>query len=206
LVAAAVAATQAILTAASEQVTHLAAVISQRVYEDVVLGGYTGLHPDRCVGVPATVEGKDFAQRAWLYVPSVRKPRAGRCATAGGIRGAGRYVRRSGTGPARLPYSDVRQLAHAIDTGEPITVEYVATSGNRTVRTLSRLMVDPPYPEAWRHLRDAERVFTLFPHPQRHELHVLASKGMVSMAIVSLPILSPSGDLPCVVSSGGTAS
>jgi XPB/Ssl2-like helicase family protein/WYL domain-containing protein len=61
----------------------------------------------------------------------------------------------------RLPYSDVRQLAHAIDTGEPITVEYVATSGNRTVRTLSHLMLDPPYLEAWCHLRDDERVFTL---------------------------------------------
>ncbi|MET9915800.1 hypothetical protein ABZZ04_01755 [Streptomyces sp. NPDC006435] len=61
---------KAILTAASEQVTHLAAIISQRVHEDVVLGGYTGLHPDRCVEVPATVDGKDFAQRAWLYVPS----------------------------------------------------------------------------------------------------------------------------------------
>ncbi|MFH8514165.1 hypothetical protein ACH4CE_03275 [Streptomyces gelaticus] len=61
---------KAILTAASEQVTHLAAVISQRVYEDVVLGAYTGLHPDRCVEVPATVEGKNFSQRAWLYVPS----------------------------------------------------------------------------------------------------------------------------------------
>lgn len=61
---------KAILTAASEQVTHLAAVISDRVYDDVVLGGYSGLHPDRCVEVPATVEGKDFAQRAWLYVPS----------------------------------------------------------------------------------------------------------------------------------------
>jgi len=61
----------------------------------------------------------------------------------------------------RLPYSDVRQLAHAIETGEPITIEYVATSGNRTVRTLSRLMLDPPYLEAWCHLRDDERVFTL---------------------------------------------
>ncbi|MEU2285402.1 helicase C-terminal domain-containing protein [Streptomyces sp. NPDC013178] len=61
----------------------------------------------------------------------------------------------------RLPYSDVRQLAHAIDAGEPITVEYVAASGNRTVRTLSRLMLDPPYLEAWCHLRDDERVFTL---------------------------------------------
>jgi hypothetical protein len=61
----------------------------------------------------------------------------------------------------RLPYSDVRQLAHAIDTGEAITVDYVATSGNRTLRTLSRLVLDPPYLEAWCHLRDAERVFTL---------------------------------------------
>ncbi|MFD9500983.1 helicase C-terminal domain-containing protein [Streptomyces sp. NPDC060035] len=61
----------------------------------------------------------------------------------------------------RLPYSDVRQLAHAIDTGQAITVEYVATAGNRTVRTLSRLALDPPYVEAWCHLRDAERIFTL---------------------------------------------
>ncbi|BDH14352.1 hypothetical protein [Streptomyces hygroscopicus] len=61
---------KAILAAASDQVTHLAAVISQRVYEDVVLGAYTGLHPDRCVEIPATVEGKAFSQRAWLYVPS----------------------------------------------------------------------------------------------------------------------------------------
>ncbi|MBC9719120.1 helicase-associated domain-containing protein [Streptomyces sp. TRM66268-LWL] len=61
----------------------------------------------------------------------------------------------------RLPYSDVRQLAHAIDTSEAITVEYVATSGSRTVRTLSRLTLDPPYLEGWCHLREAERVFTL---------------------------------------------
>ncbi|MGY3339547.1 hypothetical protein ACVW0K_005646 [Streptomyces filamentosus] len=61
---------KAILAAASEEVTHLAAIISERVYEDVVRGAYTGLHPDRCVEVPATVEGKNFSQRAWLYVPS----------------------------------------------------------------------------------------------------------------------------------------
>ncbi|MFF1306575.1 helicase-associated domain-containing protein [Streptomyces sp. NPDC058307] len=60
-----------------------------------------------------------------------------------------------------LSYSDVRQVAHAIDTGAAITVEYVATSGNRTVRTLSALELDPPYLEAWCHLREAERVFTL---------------------------------------------
>ncbi|MET9830926.1 helicase-associated domain-containing protein [Streptomyces sp. NPDC006385] len=51
--------------------------------------------------------------------------------------------------------------AHAIDAGEPSTVEYVAASGSRTVRTLSRHMLDPPYLEAWCHLRDDERVFTL---------------------------------------------
>ncbi|MEW2586226.1 hypothetical protein [Streptomyces virginiae] len=61
---------KAILAAASEQVTHLAAILSERVYEDVVQGAYTGLHPDRCVEVSATVEGKNFSQRAWLYVPS----------------------------------------------------------------------------------------------------------------------------------------
>ncbi|MFD5416748.1 helicase C-terminal domain-containing protein [Streptomyces sp. NPDC127069] len=61
----------------------------------------------------------------------------------------------------RLPYSDVRQLAHAIDAGRAITVEYVAASGSRTVRTLSHLYLDPPYLEAWCHLRDAERVFAL---------------------------------------------
>jgi predicted DNA-binding transcriptional regulator YafY len=60
-----------------------------------------------------------------------------------------------------LSYSDVRQVAHAIDTGAAITVEYIATSGNRTVRTLSDLELDPPYLDAWCHLREAERVFSL---------------------------------------------
>ncbi|MEW1637348.1 helicase-associated domain-containing protein [Streptomyces sp. NPDC093801] len=61
----------------------------------------------------------------------------------------------------QLTYADVRQLGHALDAGTAITVEYVAASGSRTVRTLSRLELDPPYLEAWCHLRDAERVFTL---------------------------------------------
>ncbi|MFF2022355.1 hypothetical protein ACFVW2_11205 [Streptomyces sp. NPDC058171] len=61
---------KAILADSSAHVTHLAAIISDRVHEEVVLGGYTALHPDRCLEVPATVDGKNFAQRAWLYVPS----------------------------------------------------------------------------------------------------------------------------------------
>ncbi|MER7461657.1 helicase-associated domain-containing protein [Streptomyces sp. NPDC097981] len=60
-----------------------------------------------------------------------------------------------------LSYSDVRQLAHAIDADTAITVEYVAASGSRTVRTLSSLELDPPYLNAWCRLRDDERVFTL---------------------------------------------
>nr|WP_326678612.1 helicase-associated domain-containing protein [Streptomyces sp. NBC_01237] len=60
-----------------------------------------------------------------------------------------------------LAYADVRQVAHAVDAGTAITVEYVAASGNRTVRTLSELVLDPPHVYAWCHLRDDERVFTL---------------------------------------------
>ncbi|MET8561994.1 helicase C-terminal domain-containing protein [Streptomyces flaveolus] len=61
----------------------------------------------------------------------------------------------------QLPYADVRQLAHAVDDGTAVTIEYVATTGNRTIRTVSGLELDPPYLYAWCHLRDAERVFTL---------------------------------------------
>lgn len=60
-----------------------------------------------------------------------------------------------------LTYSDVRQLAHTVDAGTAITVEYVAASGNRTVRTLSELDLDPPHLYAWCHLREDERAFTL---------------------------------------------
>jgi hypothetical protein len=60
-----------------------------------------------------------------------------------------------------LTFTDVRQLAHAVDERQAITIEYVATSGNATVRTLSRLELDAPYLHAWCHLREDERVFTI---------------------------------------------
>ncbi|MFF5769967.1 WYL domain-containing protein [Streptomyces californicus] len=60
-----------------------------------------------------------------------------------------------------LANSDVRPLAHAIDADTAITVGYVAAPGNRTVRTLSGLVLAPPYVYAWCHLRDDERVFAL---------------------------------------------
>ncbi|UNM16438.1 helicase C-terminal domain-containing protein [Streptomyces formicae] len=60
-----------------------------------------------------------------------------------------------------LALTDIRQLAHAIHESEPITIEYVATSGNHTIRTVSELDFDPPYLHAYCHLREDERVFTL---------------------------------------------
>jgi hypothetical protein len=51
-------------------ITLLAAIVSQRVFEEVVRAGYTSdLHPDRFEHVIAEVAGKDFAQPAWIYVP-----------------------------------------------------------------------------------------------------------------------------------------
>ncbi|MER5547087.1 WYL domain-containing protein [Streptomyces sp. NPDC002589] len=60
-----------------------------------------------------------------------------------------------------LSLADVRQLAHALDEGRAVTIEYVAASGSRTVSTVSELDLDPPYLHAWCHLRDDERVFPL---------------------------------------------
>jgi Helicase conserved C-terminal domain len=61
----------------------------------------------------------------------------------------------------QVSHADVRQLAHAVDDGTAVTIEYVSTTGSRTIRTISGLELDPPYLYAWCHLRDAERVFTL---------------------------------------------
>jgi hypothetical protein len=55
------------LHGADERVTLLAAVVSQRVYEDVVEGGYCALHPTQFAAVEA--RSKNFAQRAYLHVP-----------------------------------------------------------------------------------------------------------------------------------------
>jgi hypothetical protein len=57
------------LNTSSPDLTLLAAVVSQRVFEDVVLAGFTGLHPDRFTPVTADVPRKDFVQPAWLYLP-----------------------------------------------------------------------------------------------------------------------------------------
>ncbi|WFE30440.1 hypothetical protein O7623_15170 [Solwaraspora sp. WMMD791] len=57
------------LAAAEPSVTHVAAILSDRVFCDVVRDGYTSRHPDHFIEVAASVPGKGFSQRAWLYVP-----------------------------------------------------------------------------------------------------------------------------------------
>ncbi|WP_326824623.1 hypothetical protein [Streptosporangium sp. NBC_01756] len=50
-------------------VTLIGAIISQRVFEDVIRSGYTELHETEFEHVTAEVTDKDFAQAAWLYIP-----------------------------------------------------------------------------------------------------------------------------------------
>ncbi|AEW95320.1 MULTISPECIES: hypothetical protein [Streptomycetaceae] len=61
---------KAMLAASNEHTTQVAAILSDRCHQDAVASGYTGRHPDHFIEVPATVEGKRFDQRAWLYVPA----------------------------------------------------------------------------------------------------------------------------------------
>lgn len=60
---------RAVLERASPHVTRVVSILSSRCYEDAVIGGRT-LHPDHFVEVSATVRGKQFQQRAWIYVPT----------------------------------------------------------------------------------------------------------------------------------------
>ncbi|GGK28793.1 hypothetical protein GCM10010124_21890 [Pilimelia terevasa] len=54
----------------SAHVTLVALIVSDRVFQDVVVPGYTGRHPHHFTPVTAAVAGKDFNQAAWLYLPS----------------------------------------------------------------------------------------------------------------------------------------
>ncbi|MEV6150538.1 hypothetical protein AB0L53_09365 [Nonomuraea sp. NPDC052129] len=50
-------------------VTYVGAIISQRVFEDVVSAGYTQLKETEFEQVTAEVPDKEFSQSAWLYIP-----------------------------------------------------------------------------------------------------------------------------------------
>ncbi|MFJ4685240.1 hypothetical protein [Streptomyces sp. NPDC088789] len=106
---------KAVLASHKESITHVAAILSQRCYEDAVAGGYTGRHPDHFVEVAATVEGKPFAQRAWIYVPQPSGPLY-ETAQAEGLLGepAPEGARRPGTDPepAQAPAQAPAPLPH----------------------------------------------------------------------------------------------
>ncbi|MEU8394076.1 hypothetical protein AB0C28_02720 [Nonomuraea sp. NPDC048892] len=50
-------------------VTFVGAIVSQRVFQDAVVGGYTGIHESQFRRVTAEVPGKGFREEAWIYVP-----------------------------------------------------------------------------------------------------------------------------------------
>ena len=63
------------LSRSNPDITLLAAIVSQRVFEEVVRAGFTpGLPPDRFQPVIAEVAGKEFVQPAWMYVPKPSQP------------------------------------------------------------------------------------------------------------------------------------
>lgn len=55
-------------------VTLVAAIVSQRAFEDAVSARYTDLKPAQFTQVTAEVPGKDFAMPGWLYVPRPSSP------------------------------------------------------------------------------------------------------------------------------------
>ncbi|MGX1973682.1 helicase-associated domain-containing protein [Streptomyces kronopolitis] len=111
---------------------------------------------DRTTAAPAAVDLSALAARLRAAPPTGPDPDP-----AGGIP-FGSDTEEIIAGYARLlSLADVRQLAHAVDESRTVTIDYVAASGNRTVRTLSELELDPPHVYAWCHLRDDERAFTL---------------------------------------------
>ncbi|MFJ6539245.1 hypothetical protein ACIQMP_01250 [Streptomyces sp. NPDC091385] len=65
---------KAVLASHKESITHVAAILSDRCYEDAVASGYTGRHTDYFVETAATVDNKRFSQRAWIYVPQPSGP------------------------------------------------------------------------------------------------------------------------------------
>nr|WP_037678997.1 hypothetical protein [Streptomyces catenulae] len=142
---------KAMLAASSENVTQVAAILSDRCYQDAVAGGYTGRHLDHFLEVPATVEGKPFAQRAWLYVPApsgnLYDPRilgeevtgARRDPDGHGARNAARADRSAAPGAGRdaAPGADrPGPRADRADAGTGSSVTYAAERGNLNLGTV----------------------------------------------------------------------
>jgi Helicase conserved C-terminal domain len=54
-----------------------------------------------------------------------------------------------------------RLLAHALATGEPVTIGYTNSAGNHTIRVIDSAELDGAHLIAWCQLRDDERMFSL---------------------------------------------
>jgi hypothetical protein len=61
----------------------------------------------------------------------------------------------------RLAPYDLRVLSHAIDHREAVYIDYVDQNGRRTSRVISDITLLGSVVEAWCHLRQAERMFSL---------------------------------------------
>lgn len=58
-----------IMAATDPDVTLVGAIVSQRAFQDAVLGGYTGIHESQFRRVTAEVPEKEFREEAYIYVP-----------------------------------------------------------------------------------------------------------------------------------------
>jgi hypothetical protein len=64
-------------------------------------------------------------------------------------------------GAHRLTAGEARLLAHAVDTGTPVQIEYLSSTGSTTSRVIDELELDHGAIEAWCRLRNDQRLFTL---------------------------------------------
>jgi hypothetical protein len=62
---------------------------------------------------------------------------------------------------SHLAPGERRLLAHAIETGEPVTISYTNQQGNGSTRVIDSAELDGTHLLAWCHLRDDERMFAL---------------------------------------------
>ena len=125
------------LQESNPDVTFLAAVVSQRVFEDVISAGYAGLHPDQFTSEMAEIPRSDFAQPAWLYVPrdSRRRKLEAEAPNGGSSELKEQLVRsvRPGT-VSPIFHGDVSQanIADQIHGGIQTTFQHAAGTGRRT--------------------------------------------------------------------------
>ncbi|WP_067449737.1 helicase-associated domain-containing protein [Actinomadura macra] len=59
----------------------------------------------------------------------------------------------------QLSASELRVLAHAVETGTAVCIDYVNGEGNPSTRVIEKICLDAPFLTAWCRLRDDERVF-----------------------------------------------